>query len=97
MRDGYRIALPEIRRLVVTDFIGDYGLLCIWGATLLFSIAVCFWLPLRLFLPRREMVFTCGSGLTRAFSRAEGGVRRHAGVFHESLDLIAAKSMSDPA
>jgi len=96
-RDGYRLALPDVRRLVVTDFIGDYGLLCIWGAALFFLVAGCFWLPLRMFFPRREMVFIFESGVTWAGSRAEGGTRRHAGVFHESLDLIAARSLSGQA
>ena len=88
--DGYQLALPEIRRLVVTDFIRDYGVLFIWGAALLFITAVFIWLPVRLFFPRREMLFRCESGVTRAYSRAEGGGRRHAGVFHEALDLIDA-------
>lgn len=91
VRDGYRIALPDIRRMVVTDFIGDYGVLCIWTAALFFLTAGCCWLPLRLFFPRREMVFTTESGVTRAGSRSEGGARRHAGVFHEMLDLIDAQ------
>jgi len=93
VQGGYRLALPDIRRLVVTDFIGDYGLPFIWAAALFFLTAGSCWLPLRLFFPRREMVFTCEAGETRAGSRAEGGTRRHVGVFHESLDLIASKSL----
>ena len=95
LRDGYRVALPDVRRLVITDFIGDYGLLFIWAAALLFFAAVSFWLPLRIFFPRREMVFIFGSGVTKAGSRAEGGRRRHAGTFHEALDQLAARSRAD--
>jgi hypothetical protein len=91
VRDGYRLAFPDIRRLVVTDYIGDYGVLCIWAAALFFAVAVCVWLPIRAFFPRREMLFRYGQDATRACSRAEGGARRHAGVFHEALDLIDAR------
>lgn len=90
IRDGYRIVFPDIRRLVVTDFIGDYGVFFIWLAALLFGIAGCAWLPIRLFFPRREMLFRYEHVVTRAFSRAEGRARRHAGVFSEALDLIDA-------
>jgi hypothetical protein len=88
VHDGYRLALLDVRRLVVTDFIGDYGVLFVWAAGLFFLGAGCFWLPVRLFFPRREMVFTREPGVTKACSRTEGGARRHAGVFHEALDLI---------
>lgn len=93
--NGYRVALPDVRRLVVTDFIRDYGLPFIWAAALLFTVAGCCWLLLRTFIPRREMVFIFGPGATRAGSRSEGGVRRHAGVFHGALDHIAAGSPQD--
>jgi len=89
-QDGYRLAFPEIRRLVVTDYIGDYGVLFIWAAALFFAAAVFIWLPIRAFWPRREMLFMSAGDVTRACSRAEGGARRHAGVFHEALDLVAA-------
>jgi hypothetical protein len=94
-QNGYRLALPDIRRLVVTDFISDYGVLFIWATALLFSAAGIAWLPLRLFFPRREMVFSCENTVTKACSRTEGGTRRHAGVFHEALDLIAARKMAE--
>jgi hypothetical protein len=90
VRDGYRLAIPDIRRLVVTDFIGDYGVLFIWAAGLVFGAAGCLWLSIRAFYPRREMLFRYGSDGTQACSRAEGGARRHAGVFHEALDLVDA-------
>jgi hypothetical protein len=90
VRDGYRLSVPDIRRLVVTDYIGDYGVYFIWAASLLFTAAGCLWLPIRLFFPRREMLFMYGQDVIRAGSRAEGGARHHAGVFHEALDLVAA-------
>jgi hypothetical protein len=90
VRDGYRLSFPDIRRLVVTDFIGDYGVYFIWAAALLFVAAGCLWLPIRSFFPRREMLFRYEPDATRACSRAEGGARRHAGVFHEALDLVDA-------
>jgi hypothetical protein len=91
VRDGYRVALPDIRRMVVTDYIGDYGVLFIWAAALLFLIAGAFWLPIRIFFPRREFWITNKSGVTKVCSHAEGGARKHAGVFHELLDLIDTK------
>jgi hypothetical protein len=90
-RDGYRLAVPDARRMVLTDFIGDYGVLMIWAAAMLFAIAATVWLPVRLFFPRREMLFTIEGDSSRACSRAEGRDRKHAGVFHEVLDVIEAK------
>lgn len=92
VRDDYRLALPDIRRMVVTDYIGDYGVLLIWAAALFFALSACFWLPIRTFFPRREMLFRYEVDAIKACSRAEGGTRRHAGVFHEALDLIDAGS-----
>jgi hypothetical protein len=91
VRDGYRLAFPDIRRLVVTDYIGDYGVFFIWAAALLFAAAGCLWLPIRMFFPRRELLFRFEPAATRACSRAEGGARSHAGVFHEALDLVDAR------
>ena len=92
-RDGYRLSFLDIRRLVVTDLIRDYGVLFIWAAFLLFGAAACIWLPIRVFFPRREMMFRYGPGATKAYSRSEGARRRHAGVFHEALDLIDARKL----
>ncbi|MEI6703647.1 MAG: hypothetical protein WCL71_08955, partial [Deltaproteobacteria bacterium] len=80
-QDGYLLSLPEIRRLVVTDFIRDYGVIFIWSSALFFAAALFFWLPVRMFLPRREMLFHCESGATQACSRAEGGVDGTQGSF----------------
>jgi hypothetical protein len=89
-RDGFRLAFPEVRRLVITDFIQDHGVVPIWCAAVLFGIAACAWLPIRCFSPRREMMFISGTGATRAYSRAEGSRRKHAGVFHDVLDVLEA-------
>ena len=91
VRDGYRLALPDIRRLVITDFIGDYGVFFIWAAGLIFVVAGSIWLPIRVFFPRREMLLSFEPVRIMACSRAEGGARKHAGVFHELLDLVDAK------
>ncbi len=91
VRDGYRLALPDIRRLVITDFISDYGVLFIWAAGVIFVLAGCLWLPIRLCFPRREMLFRFDSDRTVAYSRSEGGARIHVGAFHEALDLVDLK------
>ena len=61
VRDGYRLALPDVRRMVVTDFIGDYGVLFIWAAALFFVAAGCLWLPVRVSSPGGK----CCSGMKR--------------------------------
>ena len=91
VRDGFRLALPDVRRLVITDFIGDYGVLFIWAAGVIFVLAGCLWLPIRICFPRREILFRFDPDLTRAYSRTEGGTGIHAGVFHEALDLVDVK------
>lgn len=89
--NGYRLSFPDSRRLVITDFIRDYGVLLIWTATVLFMVAGFIWLPVRFFLPRREMLFACQGGAIASFSRAEGQRRRHEGVFNEALDSLETK------
>ncbi|RII25037.1 MAG: hypothetical protein CXR31_15415 [Geobacter sp.] len=91
VNEGFRLAIPDFRRMVITDFIQDYGVLLVWTATLLLIGAGCIWLPVRVFCPRREMVFTYEHDTVNACSRAEGRIRIHAGVFHESLDLLEAR------
>jgi hypothetical protein len=88
VKGGYRLALPDSRRLVITDFIRDNGIPLIWTAGILFVIAACVWLPVKIFFPRREMLFRAGPDVINAFSRAEGRERAHGGVFHEALDLL---------
>jgi hypothetical protein len=87
--DGYYLAFPEVRRIVATDYVRDWGVLFIWSAALFFMLALVVWLPTRLLAPGREMLFVQVNGTVRAFSRAEGKTRLHAGAFHETLDLMA--------
>jgi hypothetical protein len=86
--NGYRLAFPDVRRLVITDFILDHGVVPIWAAAILFCVAASVWLPIRCLSPRREMVFVRRKGALHACSRAEGGRRKHAGVFHDALDIL---------
>jgi hypothetical protein len=88
VRDGYRLAIPDSRRVVITDFIRDYGVLLIWASGILIVAAGCFWLPVRVFFPRSEMLFRSGPDQIQAFSLAEGRRRKHEGIFHEALDLL---------
>ncbi len=96
VRDGFRLVLPDVRRLVVTDFIKDNGVLFIWWSALFFGAAGVLWLPIRGLFPRREMLFRFDQGVTTACSFADGGARKHAGVFHEMLDMIDAKRVETP-
>ncbi|HEY6871675.1 MAG TPA: hypothetical protein VI298_02990 [Geobacteraceae bacterium] len=89
-RGGYQISFPETRRLVISDFIRDYGVPLIWTASVLFIVAAALWLPVRLLLPRREMLFIDHAGTLLALSRAEGRGRGHGSIFHEALDLLEA-------
>ena len=97
VRDGYRLAFPDVRRMVITDFVRDYGVLFIWTATLLFGLAALVWLPVRALFPRREMGFIRSAGVIRAYSRAEGARRSHGGAFHEALDLFESRVAQRPA
>jgi hypothetical protein len=91
VRDGYRLSFPDSRRMVITDFIGDYGVYLIWVSAIAFLVAGCAWLPVRTFFPRRELLFRSEEGLILACSLAEGKERNHAGVFHEALDVLEMK------
>jgi hypothetical protein len=95
VRDGYRLSIPESRRMVITDFIQDYGVLLVWAAAMFFICAGFLWLPIRAFFPRREMVFMITQYGVTAYSRAEGGRKNHAGIFNESLDLLEARRPAD--
>jgi hypothetical protein len=85
---GYSLSFPDARRLIITDFIHDSGVYLIWTAMMLFIVAGCIWGPVKIFFPRREMLFLKGPEGCQAWSRAEGGRRMHAGVFHEALDAL---------
>ena len=86
-KEGYRLELLDARRLVVTDFIRDYGVFFIWAAGILLIAGGCVWVPIRLLFPRQEMVLLVKTGQFRASSRAEGRSRAHAELFHETLDF----------
>ncbi len=96
LRDGYRIEVPAAKRLVVTDFIRDYGVLCVWAAGMLYLAAAALYLPLRSLSPRREMLFVVAAPLVAAHSRAEGKRSAHAGVFHDALDMLDAAKGGEP-
>ncbi len=89
-REGYCIAFPDYRRMVLTDFIQDYGVYFIWGALSLYGIALLYWLPVRVFFPRREMLFVRGgiNDMVTAYSRTEGRERSHNSLFHNLLDML---------
>ncbi|GAC1468158.1 MAG: hypothetical protein PVSMB11_03780 [Desulfuromonadaceae bacterium] len=86
---GISVELLDARRYVVTDFVRDYGVLCIWMACAAALLAACLYLPLRLISPRREMQFAAdGEGGVRAWCSSEGRTRRHEALFHDLLDRI---------
>ncbi|BCS52114.1 hypothetical protein [Geobacter sp. SVR] len=87
-RDGYHLEFPDIRRLVITDFIHDHGVMLIWSAMALYTAALLFWLFVCLACPRREIVFVRDGDKVLTASRAEGRRRKHVGVFHEALDML---------
>jgi len=91
-RDGYRLALLDARRLVITDLIKDRGVVPIWVAGGVFLLAFGYWLVVRLLGPRRELLITWQGETGLALSRAEGRSRRHNEQFHEALDRIAGDS-----
>lgn len=96
-RGGYRIEVPDARRMVITDFVGDYGVLLIWGSAFLLVAAALVWFPVRLFFPRRQMLFVLDGETVHAYSRAEGGRRDHDGIFHELLDLLETGRAPKPS
>lgn len=87
-RGNYRLAVPDFRRTVAVDLVRDYGVFLIWGATALLIASLCWWLPVRIFAPRREMHFVELDGVITAYSSAEGAKIRHGGLFHDALDFI---------
>lgn len=94
-RDGFIVAIPEVKRMVATDFIRDNGVILIWCSFICFAAALLWFLPVRLFLPRREILVITGDGMLRTFSRAEGRTRSHAGVYHGLLDGLEEGRGSD--
>ena len=87
-RDGCRLEIADYRRMVMTDYVTDSGVYLIFAAAVLLLLAATIGLPVRLFIPFREMLFRSDAGVVHAFLRAEGKRRMHAGIFHEGLDLL---------
>jgi hypothetical protein len=89
-RNGFTLALPEVRKVAVVDFVHDPGVLFIWGAILMLAVAAVIALVVRIFWPRREVLFIAGEGVTQSFAYAEGRMRGHLGVFHKTLDRFGS-------
>lgn len=89
--DGYRLEFPEIRRVVIVDYIRDGGVYLIWLSALLFAISICIWLVVRTIFPRREMLFVFTGEKIFTFSRSEGRSRNHDGLFHDMLDSLSGR------
>lgn len=94
-RGGYSLAFPDFRRYVATDLVRDWGVWLIWMAFGLFVFAFLFWLPVRLFFPRQEILLLEEGDCLIACSSAEGRALRHAGVFHELLDKLERELITD--
>lgn len=88
--NGFSIALLGSARFVVTDFVRDYGVFCIWLASAVALAAFLLYLPLRLFWPRRVMLFAVDAESERiaADCSSEGRRRQHEALFHDLLDKI---------
>ena len=87
-KDGFTLAVPQVRRVLATDFVYDPGLVFLWLAFSLLTAGLLCGGALRLFAPRGELLFRRREGGVRAWFRSEGRARAHAGVFHEALDLL---------
>ena len=87
-RDGYRLAIPDCRRMVMTDYVSDPGVYLIMAAAMLFIVSTLITVPAGFAAPRGEMLFREDGSLIHAAVRSEGRRRQHAGVFHEMLDLL---------
>jgi len=88
---GCRVVFAGFRRYVATDLVRDHGVLPIWTAIVMVVLSLACWLPLRLLIPRREMLFLHNDGVVHAGSFAGGGRSRHAAVFHDALDFLAGE------
>jgi len=86
--NGLTLALPDVRRIVSTDFVRDPGVPLLWLALSLLPLSLITYLPVRLLNPRREILLMRKADHVVAYSRSEGGRERHAGVFHEILDML---------
>lgn len=86
--NGYSLAFPDAKRLVVTDFVRDAGLPLIWSAGFVFTAALLLYLPIKLCAPHREIFFIATGEATRVCSRAEGKGKQHRSLLHNLLDLL---------
>ncbi|ACM18442.1 ResB-like family cytochrome c biogenesis protein, putative [Geotalea daltonii FRC-32] len=87
-RGGYTLSFPDAKKLVAVDFVKDPGLPLLWIAGLLFLGAIVAYIPIRMFAPRREIIFIQRNGSTEVFSRAEGRAAKHRGILHNMLDHL---------
>lgn len=88
--NGFSVSFPDSRRFVVTDLVRDFGIPCIWLATITAVTAFLFYIPVRLFWPRRVMAFSAnreGGGIV-AVCTSEGKSQRHEALFNDLLDKI---------
>lgn len=84
---GMSVSLLDARRFVVTDFVRDKGVFCIWLACAAAAVSLALYLPIKVLWPRREMFFADdGHGVVTACSYAEGGRQRHESLFLDLLD-----------
>lgn len=88
---GCRVTISGFQRYVAVDLVRDPGVALIWTAIVAMVFILVCWLPLRLLLPRREMLFLRRDGTVHAGSSAEGGRSRHAALFHDTLDFLAGE------
>ena len=86
--NGHEVRYLGLKRFVVTDLVRDPGVPFVWGAVVAAILSLTLYLPIRLFLPKREVLFVVDGDLVKAYSRAEGRYLRHGALFHDLLDRI---------
>lgn len=84
------VELRDARRYVVTDFVRDYGLFCIWIALVTALVAFILYLPLRFLWPQRFMIFSVDTEKMQivAGCSSEGKSRQNETLFYDLLDKI---------
>lgn len=87
---GFAVELLDASRYVVTDFVNDYGVLCIWMACVAALLAVTLYLPLRFLWPHRFMFFSIDSEKMQIVSgcSSEGKSRQNKALYYDLLDKI---------
>jgi len=91
---GSELSFLGLRRYVATDLVMDHGFLPVWGGVACYLLAVFICLPLRIFLPRVEMILVSRDGMTHTAFRSEEFGTKRGGLYHELLDSIE-KGRSD--